>query len=919
MIQSHSASGAKSYFSQALAKADYYLNDQELQGVMHGKLAERLGLTGPVNKDVFFDLCDNVNPATGKSMTPRTNEHRTVGYDINFHCPKELSILHALSNDLHILEAFQKSVSETMQDIERDAKTRVRKDKSVAERDTGELLYSTFIHQTARPVAGHLPDPHLHAHCFVFNATWDAEEQQIKAVQFRDINRDMPYYQARFHKRLSDNLIEQGYQIRRTDKAFSVDGVPQRVVDLFSKRTNEIGRIAKEKGITDIDELGALGARTRSKKQVGHTMAELKAEWRKQIQEFGPDDEGDGKRIVRFAPVRNPSDLTLDRCVDHALDHGFERASVVQDRRLLASAYRHSVGTSSLTLDAITDKFTNDERLIHVKEHDRVLCTTKQVLAEEARMVSLARAGQGKLKPLYQKAPDLTLDGQQADAVKHVLTTTHRVSIIRGAAGSGKTTLMREALDHMKQAGKTVTVVAPTSEASRGVLRDEGFAEAETVAKLLSDKSMQDQLDNQILWVDEAGLLGTQDMTALLALAQEKNARLILGGDTKQHASVVRGDALRILNTVGGIQTAEVSKIYRQRNADYRTAVEYLANGAIKQGFEKLDSINAIQTSDPLKPHDTLVKDYMATIKKGKSALVVSPTHQNSDAVTEVIREKMKATGMLGKKDYLLPRLTSLNLTEAEKADWRNLKTGQLIQFNQNLPGIKRGSRWIIENSSDKGVFIQNEEKQILPLPTLKSRDFDVYNRSDINLAKGDTIRITRNGFDQEKNRLNNGQLLDVLSISKNGELHVRNRTSKADYKLDSQYGHLTHAYCITSHAAQGKTVDEVFITQPASTFPATDAKQFYVSVSRGRDRARIYTDDKEQLLDHAARLGDRPSASELVKRKNQTVDMAQQRIRDDLSRTTDRASRPKESTKPFKAPVPSTKKAKDRDHEPEL
>lgn len=911
MIQSHSATGAKTYFSQALAKADYYLNDQELQGVMQGKLAERLRLTGPVNKAVFFNLCDNINPVTGKAMTPRTNEQRTVGYDINFHCPKGVSILHALSNDPHILDAFQESVSLTMQDIERDAKTRVRKDKVVAERDTGELLYSTFIHQTARPVDGHLPDPHLHAHCFTFNATWDEEEKQIKAVQFRDINRDMPYYQARFHKRLSDKLIEQGYQIRRTDKAFEVEGVPQRVIDLFSKRTDEIGRIAHEKGITDIDELGALGARTRAKKQVGHSMAELKAEWRKQIQELGADDQGDGKRIIRFAPAKDKADLTAERCVDHAVQHGFERASVQQDRRLLSLAYRHSVGDASVKLDRITDRFQSDERLIHVSEKDRVLCTTKHVLAEEYRMVSLARQGQGKLKPLYKKAPELTLEGQQADAVNHVLTTTHRVSIIRGAAGSGKTKLMTEAVELMGKAGKTVTVVAPTSQASRGVLREEGFEQAETVARLLTDKTMQEKLTDQVLWIDEAGLLGTKDMTALLALAQERNARLILGGDTRQHASVVRGDALRILNTIGGIQTAEVSRIYRQRNQDYRAAVEDLAKGDVQSAFEKLDQMDAIQTVDPLKPHDALVNDYVASLKKGKSAIVISPTHQNSDAVTAAIRDKMKASGLIGKKDTVASRLTNTNLTEAEKTDWRNFHAGQIVQFNQNLPGIKRGSLWTIESSTEKGVFIRNDEKEGVVLPTQKSGDYDVYRQSEIALAKGDTIRITRNGFDQEKNRLNNGQILEVITISKSGELHLRNAISKADYKLDKDYGHLAHAYCITSHASQGKTVDEVFISQPAATFPGTDAKQFYVSVSRGRDRARIYTDDKEQLLDHASRLGDRQSASELVKRKNQTQDMVQQHVREDLNRTPVNQEKPKDVAKPSRT--------RDRDYEPGL
>src|SRR6218665_3669623 len=224
MIQSSSAAHAKAYFKHALSKSDYYINDQELQGKIHGQLAERIGISGKVTEDLFNDLCDNINPKTGKPLTSRTKTERTTGYDINFHCPKSVSILHVLSKDDHILTAFEKSVRETMQDIERDMKTRVRIKGQDQDRDTGELLWVDFTHQTARPVDGYLPDPHLHSHCFVFNATWDDQEKRIKAGQFRDTKRDMPYYQARFQKRFSDNLAELGYGIRLTKTSFEVEG-----------------------------------------------------------------------------------------------------------------------------------------------------------------------------------------------------------------------------------------------------------------------------------------------------------------------------------------------------------------------------------------------------------------------------------------------------------------------------------------------------------------------------------------------------------------------------------------------------------------------------------------------------------------------------------------------------------------------
>src|ERR1700743_1359355 len=126
MIQSQSAGHAKAYFSDALLKSDYFVSDQELAGHWQGRLAARLGLSGATTKDGFFALCENHHPMTGDPLTPRTKEERTTGYDINFHCPKSVSLLHVFAKDDDILKAFQESVTETMQSIEADSKTRVR-------------------------------------------------------------------------------------------------------------------------------------------------------------------------------------------------------------------------------------------------------------------------------------------------------------------------------------------------------------------------------------------------------------------------------------------------------------------------------------------------------------------------------------------------------------------------------------------------------------------------------------------------------------------------------------------------------------------------------------------------------------------------------------------------------------------------
>ena len=120
-----------------------------------------------------------------------------------------------------------------------------------------------------------------------------------------------------------------------------------------------------------------------------------------------------------------------------------------------------------------------------------------------------------------------------------------------------------------------------------------------------------------------------------------------------------------------------------------------------------------------------------------------------------------------------------------------------------------------------------------------------------------------------------------VLSVQDNGEVRLRSSISDATYIIDRNFGHINHAHCVTSHFSQGKTVDEVFVSQPAATFGATNAKQFYVSVSRAREQTTIYKDDKGALLERASELGDRRSAIELVSGKDRHMDYVQQLERD--------------------------------------
>lgn len=101
----------------------------------------------------------------------------------------------------------------------------------------------------------------------------------------------------------------------------------------------------------------------------------------------------------------------------------------------------------------------------------QTLVTTREVLAEEQSMIAFARDGRGTCRPL-NTAGELfhsdKLNQDQINAVRHVLTSTDRVMIVRGVSGSGKTTLTKDAAHLIEAAGQRVVLCALGECVARG-------------------------------------------------------------------------------------------------------------------------------------------------------------------------------------------------------------------------------------------------------------------------------------------------------------------------------------------------------------------------------------------------------------------------------------------------------------------
>jgi conjugative relaxase-like TrwC/TraI family protein len=848
---SKSAAGAQRYYTEGLVKQDYLSEGQEVTGQWFGHGAEMLGLSGEVTAEAFARLTENLHPISRKQLTIRQKSNRRVGYDFTFSAPKGISLLYGMTGDDRIKWVFEKAVKETLRDIEKDMGTRVRKGGASHDRRSGNIACASFTHYLARPVGGE-PDPHLHSHNFIFNATYDTHEKAWKAGQFVNLHLDRPFYEACFETRLAMAMRDLGCEIERRGNQWDLAGLSKPLLDKFSRRTKEIEAEASRRGITDPDRKGELGAKTRNRKGGNLDIFQLREIWRDrmtardhralaEVLERSRDETGKFPVAIRDK---------IHESLVYSIGKSFATDSVVDARRVMENAMRYGVGYVSPE-DA--EAYRSMAGVITVGEAERNLVTTREVLAEERKMLGMARAGRGQCMPLGKRSyRSFRLNKGQEAAVRHVLGSWDKIMVIRGYAGTGKTTAIKEAAAEIEaQSGCKVWACAPSADASRGTQRKEGFTEAETLEYLLRNDKMHDKLRGGVIWVDEASMIGCRNMVRLFALAEKLDARVLLTGDSGQHGSVERGDAFRLLETQAGLESPAMSEIVRQ-TGDYKKACRLFREVGPVEGFDKLDHMGwVVEAPSEVRPL-LIAQDYLWALNARKTALVVAPTHAEGGKVAACIWDLLKKDGKLGEEREVYS-LRNLHWTEAEKADPAMYETGQVVQFVQNMPGVTKGDRFAVVRK-DKGVCFRSSTGQDLILPLQYTDRFQVYRAESMPLAVNDLVRITAGGKTQDGGSIDNGCVAKVTGFTAKGNICLSNGKI-----LAKDFGHIASGYYMTSWSAESKTVDRVLVSE------AGNMEGGYVSFTRGREACRIYTSDKDGLRERIVHSGQRGSAMELL------------------------------------------------------
>jgi conjugative relaxase-like TrwC/TraI family protein len=512
---------AKDTPTRHLEHRDYYAEGERVVGHWCGRGAQLLGLDGEVQSKAFEALRQGLDPEAGEFLRPRQSADRVGSdgttqsyarslYDFTISAPKSISIMAILGGDTRLIEAHEKAVSATLQEVEAHAATRVRQGGLNEDRTTGNLVVAAYHHDTSREL-----DPQLHTHAVAANVTYDGTEGRWKALQASPIYQRRAYLTEVYRHALAREVRVLGYEIenrrdgRGRDAGFEIRGVPDDLLAKYSQRSRQrdkaIREFAEKTGRLPTDnEVAVLVRESRGDKLIEISTAEVRQRQRDRLTEREAAILAE-LRSERFAHLGALESAA--HALEYAMGHVFERVSVARDYEVLAEALRHGRGQvdgeqlkGALALHEASNTI--------LREGDEI--TTVESLERERDLINVVNQGTDRLDRLggaNRFVPSDRLRPEQKQAVEFVLDSRDIAVNLRGAAGTGKTATLQELRRGLVEAGREVLAVAPTVSAVEE-LQKVGFASAVTVERLLLDRGPS--LDHKTVIIDEAGMVSAR-------------------------------------------------------------------------------------------------------------------------------------------------------------------------------------------------------------------------------------------------------------------------------------------------------------------------------------------------------------------------------------------------------------------------
>ncbi len=380
--------------------------------------------------------------------------------------------------------------------------------------------------------------------------------------------------------------------------------------------------------------------------------------------------------------------------------------------------------------------------------------------------------GIGKQLSVISKQLSVTsvqLSEQQREAVETAVT--HKVTILTGGPGTGKTTTLRTLIELLERTNHTYVLASPTGRAAKRLAEATG-REAKTIHRLLEFKPGEgfgrhehNPLDADMVVIDEASMLDVVLANNLMK-AIGPDSHLLLVGDVDQLPSVGAGDVLGDLIDSGVTAVIRLQTIFRQA-----------ANSLIIQNSHRIN-----QGQMPLTPKEA--NDFFLFVKQEPD--------EAAELLVDIVKSRIPQKFRLNAMDdiqVLSPMyngrlgVTNLNL---------------LLQAALNPPGKRKLERRL------GGRLFRVGDKV---MQTVNNYDKDVYN--------GDIGRIA--GMDMVQ---------QTITVNIDGAPVVYDFLEADE---------MVHAYAISVHKSQGAEYPCVVLPVMTQHYMMLQRNLLYTAVTRAK------------------------------------------------------------------------------------
>jgi len=804
--------GAQGYsdyqFLEALKnREDYYASEQD-KGRWAGTLAATLGLASDIEKGQLLAMLQGYHPVTGEALASNAGLKHKAGWDLTFSSPKTVSAVWAVAQPPTreaIEKAQQAAVKAALKFLEERAfVSRDRDGKTV-----DKILAALFQHGTSRE-----KDPQLHTHAAMANMGLRPDGTAC-AIEF-DLRWKMAAG-ALYRAELAAELQKLGFPIERDGDSFKIAGISDPLARDWSKRSGQIREQLESKGFTSAKAAEVAALATRKGKETS-PRSELFARWELEAAAYGVTP--DMIEALRFQPASEAAgaldpfdpDVLLKALVAH--ESVFTEHQVWQ---VVATAAQGTLDTDGIRakvkeflqhkdilelrkLPAAETKANADKRDVRRSEAhyttramwelERNLATNARSLAAD-RQMAVPEDQVAAAITAFEAAKGFELSPEQRKAVLHVTSETGQLAVVRGAAGAGKTTMLEAAATAWGLQGHRVRGGAIAGKAAAGLAKV--GIESQTIASIFNDPGAFLQRGD-VLIIDEAGMVGSADMSQLVNLCATTGAKLVLVGDEKQLQAISAGGAFKLLQRLVG-RFAELLTNWRQADAADRKAAEQMAEGNAADALKSYAERGRICVGDtPEKTAAALVSDWGAAAHAVENRLVLTQRRADARMLNDLIRQQRHERGELVNECKLQAASGSLQVAEGDRL---------MLLKNDRRLGINNGHLATVERIE---IHALGRKLTVAVDDLGKSVSFLVGDLADKALAK-----VARK---------------EGLAI----------------------YDQFSHGYAITTHKAQGATV------QAAYVYGLGDREMSYVQLTRHVLEGRLYLTAKqlESVVDAA-------------------------------------------------------------------